>query len=201
MTCHDSLRLLLGGAVFGGAVVYACVRDRLASGKQIEARTASGTRRAAKRHAGVIKLRPEMYDQYTQLHDAVWPEVSGIMYACNMRNFVVYYDEAQDLMFHHWEYVGNDFDADMARLAADPISDFWWSFCEPCQVSLHPDAGEPPSKGGKVWWKPLTCLTSVGAWPTSWCDELTDPDFVPMNRTGKPATTRTTPPPVHNRDA
>ncbi len=39
-----------------------------------------------------------------------------------MRNFVVYYHEELNLMFHHWEYVGNDFEADMAKCDNDPIS-------------------------------------------------------------------------------
>ena len=39
-----------------------------------------------------------------------------------MRNFVVYYHEELNLMFHHWEYVGNDFEADMAKCENDPIS-------------------------------------------------------------------------------
>lgn len=39
-----------------------------------------------------------------------------------MRNFVVYYHEELNLMFHHWEYVGNDFAADMAKCDNDPIS-------------------------------------------------------------------------------
>jgi L-rhamnose mutarotase len=40
----------------------------------------------------------------------------------NMRNFVVYYHEELSLMFHHWEYVGDDFEADMAKCDKDPIS-------------------------------------------------------------------------------
>ena len=42
----------------------------------------------------------------------------------NMRNFVVYYHEELNLMFHHWEYVGTDFEADMAKCDNDPISAF-----------------------------------------------------------------------------
>ena len=41
-----------------------------------------------------------------------------------MRNFVVYYHEELNLMFHHWEYVGEDFAADMAKCDNDPISKY-----------------------------------------------------------------------------
>ena len=41
-----------------------------------------------------------------------------------MRNFVVYYHEELNLMFHHWEYVGDDFEADMVKCDNDPISKY-----------------------------------------------------------------------------
>ena len=50
-----------------------------------------------------------------------------------MRNFVVYYHEELNLMFHHWEYVGTDFEADMAKCDNDPISK-----CPNCRHQLHP---------------------------------------------------------------
>eukprot|EP01061_Rhynchopus_euleeides_P038158 TRINITY_DN65584_c0_g1_i1.p2 TRINITY_DN65584_c0_g1~~TRINITY_DN65584_c0_g1_i1.p2 ORF type:complete len:206 (+),score=78.52 TRINITY_DN65584_c0_g1_i1:32-619(+) len=193
----DQTLQLLGAALFGGAVVYACMRE---GGKRIEARTAQGSRKAAKRFGGVIKLKPEMHDQYTQLHDHTWDEVLRLMYECNMRNFVVYHHPETNLMFHHWEYVGDDFDADMKRLNEDPGSHFWWSYCEPCQEPMDPSVTVPPSKGGKVWWSPLKLINSCGAWPTAWAAEYPDPDFEPQNPAGKRSTSAN-PPPVHNRES
>lgn len=69
-------------------------------------------------------------------------------------------------MFHHWEYVGDDFDADMASLDNDDIIKFWWTYCEPCQDPLTWE-GPPPSQGGTggpggAWWAPLKCLNHCG---------------------------------------
>ena len=42
----------------------------------------------------LLQLKPEMYAQYTQLHDHTWDEVCEKMYKANMRNFVVYVAES-----------------------------------------------------------------------------------------------------------
>ena len=57
-----------------------------------------------------------------------WPTLSV---QANMRNFVVYYHEELNLMFHHWEYVGDDFENDMAKCDNDPIINFWCDFSAP----------------------------------------------------------------------
>ncbi len=33
-------------------------------------------------------------------------------------------------MFSYFEYVGDDFDADMAKMAADPATRKWWDVCK-----------------------------------------------------------------------
>ena len=187
---------LFAAALTGGALVYKCMQR--SEGKRIERYTPKGNHRSAKRFGGVIKLKPEMRDQYTTLHDHTWDEVLKGMYEANMRNFVVYLHEETNQMFSHWEYVGDDFDADMAKLNNSPVSHYWWSFCEPCQEPLDPSF-TPPSKGGDKWWSEMILLNSCGAWPTAWATEYPDPDFVPQNA-GKKRSSYHNPPPVHNRD-
>jgi len=41
--------------------------------------------------------------------------------------------------------VGEDYDGDMAKMAADPITQEWWKHCIPCQDPL-PDLAEGE------WW-------------------------------------------------
>ena len=50
-----------------------------------------------------------------------------------------------DTLFAYFEYVGQDFDADMAKMAADPKTQEWWAIMGPMQ--------EPVStrKEGE-WW-------------------------------------------------
>lgn len=88
-------------------------------------------------------------------------------------------------MFHHFEYVGTDFEADMKMLDNDPTIKFWWTHCEPCQEPFQ-WSGPPPSQGGTggeggAWWAPMKCLNHCGGWPTAWSKSWPDPDFVTNN--------------------
>ena len=48
-------------------------------------------------------------------------------------------------LFSYIEYTGFNFDADMKKMAAEPIMQKWWRYCEPCQ--------EPIETGnGCQWW-------------------------------------------------
>ena len=172
------------GALGGFAAAWVLKKLRGdGEGKRIEVRTARGSRAAARRCAGMLKMKEGMYDQYVALHDNVWEEVMARMYGANMRNFVVYLHEPSLTMFHHFEYIGDDFEKDMASVESDPIIRKWWSYCEPCQEPAQWE-GPPPSAGGgggpnSAWWASLKCLNSCGAWPTAWSSECPDPDFAP----------------------
>ena len=48
-------------------------------------------------------------------------------------------------MFAYYEYHGTDFEADMARMAADPKTQEWWAIMNPIQDPL------PDRKEG-AWW-------------------------------------------------
>ncbi|GAG27149.1 unnamed protein product, partial [marine sediment metagenome] len=47
--------------------------------------------------------------------------------------------------FSYFEYTGEDFEADMATMAADEETQRWWDECKPC---LEPVEDLPP---GEVW--------------------------------------------------
>ena len=47
--------------------------------------------------------------------------------------------------FSYFEYMGNDFAADMAKMAADPTTQKWWDLCKPCQEPLA-------DRTGDQWW-------------------------------------------------
>lgn len=110
----------------------------------------------AKRLGSVIKLKPEMYEKYKELHAAVWPQVLKRIYDSNIRNYTIYYDKHHHLLFSHMEYIGDDLDKDMAAIGSDPVTREWWKVCEPCQESLE-WTGPPPSEGGQGgnWWAPM----------------------------------------------
>ena len=49
--------------------------------------------------------------------------------------------------------MGNDFAADMAKMAADPVTQQWWDVCKPCQVPL---ADRARASGGPRWKRSFT---------------------------------------------
>jgi L-rhamnose mutarotase len=82
----------------------------------------------------VLKVRPEKLDEYKRLHADVWPDVLDMIKQCNIRNYSIYHKDGY--LFGYFEYTGSDFEADMAKMAADPMTQKWWSVCEPCQEPL-----------------------------------------------------------------
>lgn len=93
----------------------------------------------------VIGIRPERIAEYKRLHAAVWPDVLAMISACNIRNYSIFLREPENLLFSFFEYHGDDYAADMARMAADPKTQEWWSVCMPCQAPLE------TRKAGE-WW-------------------------------------------------
>ena len=96
-----------------------------------------------KRYGSVIKIVPGKLEEYKRLHAAVWPGVLDMIHKCNIRNYSIYYKDGY--LFSYYEYVGDDYAADMNRMAADPETQRWWDVCMPCQQPLETRAeGE--------WW-------------------------------------------------
>ncbi len=87
------------------------------------------------RYGSVIKLRPEKRAEYKELHEHVWPDVLKMIRECNIRNYSIYFKD--DFLFSYFEYHGNDFEADMAKMAADPQTQAWWKLTDPCQEPLE----------------------------------------------------------------
>ncbi|SDD18198.1 L-rhamnose mutarotase [Paracoccus isoporae] len=100
------------------------------------------------RMGSVIALNPDKIARYKELHANAWPGVLKTITECNIRNYVIYLREPENLLFSHFEYHGTDWAADQAKMAADPVTQEWWSVCEPCQKPLATAAeGE--------WWAPM----------------------------------------------
>ena len=99
------------------------------------------------RFGQVIGVKPEHLDEYKRLHADVWPEVLQMIAACNIRNYSIYVLN-DNTLFSYFEYVGDDFEADMAKMADDPKTQAWWDVCGPMQ--------EPyPNRKKGEWWMAL----------------------------------------------
>jgi len=85
----------------------------------------------------VLGLKPDKVERYKELHANVWPEILSKISECNITNYSIFLKEPENLLFGYWEYVGEDFEADAAKMAADPKTQEWWDVCMPCQEPLE----------------------------------------------------------------
>jgi L-rhamnose mutarotase len=86
------------------------------------------------RYGSVIKLRPENEEEYKRLHAAAWPGVLKTIHDCNIRNYSIYLKDGY--LFGYYEYIGDDYQADVAKMGADPVTQDWWKLTDPCQEGL-----------------------------------------------------------------
>ncbi len=100
------------------------------------------------RHGTVLEIEPGRIDEYKRLHAAAWPGVLTTIRVCNIRNYSIYLREVEPgrfYLFSYFEYTGDDFEADMEKMAADPVTQDWWKVCVPCVKPL------PTAAGGELW--------------------------------------------------
>ena len=101
-----------------------------------------------KRYGSVIQVKQEKLDEYVKLHSDVWPDVLKMIKDCGINNYSIYLRKLPDgkyYLFSYFEYVGDDFDADMKKMAADETTQKWWDVCKPCQEPLS-------NRAEGEWW-------------------------------------------------
>ncbi len=99
------------------------------------------------RRAQIIRLKAEDIPEYKRIHAEVWPDVLNMISACGIRNYSIFLREPENLLFAYFEYHGDDFAADMAKMAVDEATQRWWKITDPMQNALESCAeGE--------WWAP-----------------------------------------------
>jgi L-rhamnose mutarotase len=100
-----------------------------------------------RRFGQVIGVKPEAVDEYERLHASPWPGVLAQIRRSNIRNYSIYRNG--DQLFAYFEYAGDDFEADMAAMAADPETNRWWALTDAMQDPL-------PDRDPGSWWKSLS---------------------------------------------
>ena len=88
-----------------------------------------------KRFGQIIGVKPEHFEAYKKYHAKVWPEILKMINECNIRNYSIFHKDG--LLFAYMEYIGDDFDADMKKMAADPKMQEWWAIMEPMQQPVE----------------------------------------------------------------
>ena len=98
--------------------------------------------------AAVTGLRKEKEAEYRTLHHHVWQEVIAAMGQRGLARFDIFLTELDDelYLFHRLEYVGENYDADMALLGENSTNQRWWTYTDSCQKPL-PEA----ESNGDIW--------------------------------------------------
>lgn len=105
-----------------------------------------------KRFGSVCMLEAGRAEEYIRLHAAVWPGVLERITASRLRNFSIFHRRMPNgahLVFSYFEYAGEALEADLAAMAADPLTQKWWAVCQPCMIPL-------PDRAPGEWWAGMT---------------------------------------------
>ena len=99
---------------------------------------------AVKRVGMVIGLREDRISEYKALHADDHPGVRDLLSAASMRNFSIFLERMPDgklYLFGCYEYHGEDYEADMARLAAEDRNGEWLAMTDPMQIPFPGQSG------------------------------------------------------------
>ena len=96
-----------------------------------------------KRYGSVIGVKKEKLEEYKILHANPWEKVLQKITECNIQNYSIFYKDGY--LFSYFEYNGNNYEEDMSKMAADPITQEWWAVTKPCQEPLK-------TRSEGEWW-------------------------------------------------
>jgi len=96
-----------------------------------------------RRFGQTIQLNPGGAEEYVRLHAETWPGVLAKIRDCNISNYSIF---VKDLtLFAYFEYSGDDFERDMARMAEDVETQRWWDIVKPLMYPIE------SRKPGEFW--------------------------------------------------
>ena len=95
------------------------------------------------RIGSVINIKSEKIEEYKRYHKSVWPWVLRKIRECNIRNYSIFLKDNN--LFSYFEYMGEDYKADMKKMADDAYTQKWWNIIMPMQEPLS-------TRKSDEWW-------------------------------------------------
>lgn len=86
----------------------------------------------------VVGIKPECIEEYRRLHADSNAGVRDLLTKYHLHSFSIFLHkiEGKWYEFGYYEYTGDDFEADMAKLDAEPRNREWLAICDPMQEPL-----------------------------------------------------------------
>jgi L-rhamnose mutarotase len=132
-----NMKRFINTAVFAVMVTLflftlSCCKQKCEQAAQCDVKT------NVKRVGMVVGIKPEMIEEYKKLHADSNAGVRDLLTKYHMRNFNIFLQQIDGKWyeFGYYEYDGNDFTADMAKLAEEPRNIEWLKVCDPLQIPL-----------------------------------------------------------------
>jgi len=99
--------------------------------------------RTVKRVGMVVGLNQKVIDEYKRVHADNHSGVRDLLNKYHMHNFSIFLHQIEGKWyeFGYYEYTGDDFEGDMAKLDAEPRNKEWLTVCDPMQVPLKGETG------------------------------------------------------------
>lgn len=96
------------------------------------------TNTPTKRVGMVVGLNPADMKEYKRLHADNHPGVRDLLNKYHMHNFSIFLHQIDGKWyeFGYYEYTGDDFEGDMAKMNAEPRIKEWLKVCDPMQRPL-----------------------------------------------------------------
>ena len=100
-----------------------------------------------KRFGQIIRLKPEGISKYIEYHANPWPDVNDTLKRANIGRYSIFIKD--EVLFAYFEYSGNDYEKDMALIAACPHTQEWWKLVKPLMQPID-------SRGLDEFWADMT---------------------------------------------
>lgn len=106
-----------------------------------------------KRICQVVKLRPERVEEYKRVHQSVPEPVMANIRKYHIEDYSIHYAPNLNLLIATFKYLGDDLEADSAKMRQDPDNQKWWALTDGMQETFIEGSEGSVDEAG--WWLPL----------------------------------------------
>jgi L-rhamnose mutarotase len=111
------------------------------------------TKHQGKRICQIVKIKPDLLDEYKKVHQNVFPPVLANLKKYHIEDYSIHYSPSFSLLIANFKYLGDDWDRDAEAMRLDSNNHEWWNLTDGMQETLV--EGSTGSTDPKGWWLTL----------------------------------------------